>query len=486
VRGRLLREEAALDEHLDRHPVEVDGGVGDGSVGIGRVLRPGADLGADPVRRLLQFIERPALPSRDGLGEPVEGDWSSRLQVVRDVITHEDDGSAVAAWVACDPILARVEWPIVGPRACLVGGAVRDAILGVPHGPDVDVVVEGDAIAVATRIGHDLGGRVITHERFRTARVEFAHGRHLDLASARRETYARPGALPDVSPGGLADDLARRDFTVNAIAFVLHGDGAGEIIDPHGGRADIRAERIRSLRADAFHEDPSRVVRALRYAARLGFRMEDGTESAARRAAAEVSLAHSRVADELARLLAEDAAPVALAMGAALGLAWPDADPRRADRLAALEVALTRAGAPGVTPWALRLGLGIDPVAVEDAALPAWSRAVAREVRDGLERAPAVSAARRPSEVDDLLGDLPPAAQIGVLVGGAEAVATWWARWRDLAPEVGGSDLVAAGVAPGPGIGRALRAVRRAVLDGRATGRDEEMAVALAEAGRSA
>ncbi|MGB1676205.1 MAG: hypothetical protein ACPHJV_07435, partial [Miltoncostaeaceae bacterium] len=107
-----------------------------------------------------------------------------------------------------------------------------------------------------------------------------------------------------------------------------------------------------------------------------------------------------------------------------------------------------------------------------------------REVRDGVLRARLVAAARRPSEVDALLGDMPAAAQIGAFVGGAESVATWWDTWRDLALEVGGSDLVAAGVAPGPGIGRALRAVRRAVLDGMATGRAEQMAIALREAGR--
>ena len=388
------------------------------------------------------------------------------------------------AWVARDPILSRIRWPAAAPRICLVGGAVRDAILGVPHGPDVDVVVEGEAIPLAAGIGRDLGGRVVTHERFGTARVELAHGRHLDLVSARRETYARPGALPDVSPGDLADDLARRDFTVNAIAFVLHGGTAGEIIDPHGGRDDIRAERIRLLRAGAFREDPSRVVRALRYAARLGFRMEEETEAAARDAAAAATLVTSRVSDELARLLAEDATPVALAMGAALGLAWPDPDTLRGDRLAALEVALARPGAPAVSPWALRLGLGIAPDAAAAAALPAWSRAVAREVRDGVLRARLVAAARRPSEVDALLVEMPAAAQIGAFVGGAESVATWWETWRDLAPEVGGSDLVAAGVAPGPGIGRALRAVRRAVLDGMATGRAEQMAIALREAGR--
>lgn len=387
-------------------------------------------------------------------------------------------------WVDGESVLSRVEWPADAPRVCLVGGAVRDAILGVTHGPDIDIVVEGDAIALAAEVGRALGGRVVAHDRFGTARIDLPHGRHLDMVSARRETYAHPGALPDVRPGSLADDLARRDFTVNAIAFVLHGEGEGGIVDPHDGRADIADERIRVLRADAFTEDPSRVVRALRYAARLGFRMEVSTEEAARRASHVVRLDSSRVADEASRLLAEDSTAIALAMADAIGLPWPDADPRRTDRLAALDVALARPGAPSAAPWALRLGLGVDPAAAEAAAVPQWARAIAREVRAGLALAPELSGGQAPSRVDAILGAVPPATQVGAFVGGADVVARWWHEWRDMAPQITGGDLVAAGVRPGPAIGRCLRTVRAAVLDGEVSGRGEQMAMALAETGR--
>lgn len=400
------------------------------------------------------------------------------------MISHDADASAVTACVLRDPILPRIEWPAGAPRTSLVGGAVRDAILGVPHGPDLDLVVEGDAISLARDIGRALGGRVVAHERFGTARIEFAHGRHVDMVTARRETYAAPGALPDVTPGDIDDDLARRDFTVNAIAYVLHGDGAGGIIDPHGGRHDIAAERIRLLRTGAFTEDPSRVVRALRYAARLGFRMEESTEAEARAAAGAVRLDQSRVGDEARRLLAEDSCTIALAMGEALGIDWPDPDPLRSDRLAALESALARPGAPAPAVWALRLGLGVRAEAAAGASLPQWARAIAAEVRQGLHLARELARVATPSRIDSELGAVPAAVQVGALVGGADVVARWWGEWRDVAPEVTGADLVAAGVSPGPVIGRTLRRVRAAVLDGEVDGRGEQMALALSEAGR--
>jgi tRNA nucleotidyltransferase (CCA-adding enzyme) len=108
--------------------------------------------------------------------------------------------------------------PHLEGEVSVVGGAVRDALLGRPAGPELDLVVEGDALALAGRLGRELGGRVVAHPRFGTAAVELPHGAHLDVVTARRERYARPGALPEVAPGTLADDLARRDFTINAIA----------------------------------------------------------------------------------------------------------------------------------------------------------------------------------------------------------------------------------------------------------------------------
>lgn len=302
--------------------------------------------------------------------------------------------------------------------------------------------------------------------------------------SARSETYPRPGALPDVIPGSLGDDLYRRDFTVNAIAFVLHGESAGEIIDPHNGQDDLAAERIRAIRPGSFTEDPSRVVRALRYSARLGFRMDQHTELEVRAAAGDVVLSHGRVADEVARLLNETSAPAGLGMAEAIGLPWPDSDPLRDDRLAALDVALARPGAPAPTVWALRLGLGVRPEAAEAASLPQWARAIAREVREGLALGVALAERSVPSEIDAVLRDQAPAVQVGAFIAGASAVSRWWAEWRDLAPLVTGTDLVAAGIAPGPVIGRCLQAVRAAALDGSVHDREGQMALALAEARR--
>ena len=399
------------------------------------------------------------------------------------MISHESDGSAVRDWIDRDPLLARMIIPHGAPDVSLVGGAVRDALLGVTHGADVDLVVEGDAILLARSIGRQMGGRVIAHERFGTARVEFAHGRHVDMVGARSEHYPSPGALPEVTPGSLADDLARRDFTVNASAFRLSGDRAGELVDPHGGRADISDECLRALRSGAFREDPSRAIRALRYAARLGFRMDEETAGEARACIGDLDISSARVADELRRLLHEDSADDALNLAVALGATWVDTDARRSDRLRALPVALARPGAPEPPHWALRLGVGLAPDAAASVAFPQWSRAVAVGVREGLLLAPELLSAERPSQVDCLLRDRSAATQIGAFIGGAGCVSDWWGSWRDATPDVNGSDLVAAGIPPGPGIGRALAALRVALLDGLAADRDSQMAIALAAAG---
>ena len=149
----------------------------------------------------------------------------------------------------------------------VVGGAVRDALLGrVPR--ELDLVVEGDAVAVARRAAERVGGTLTVHERFGTATVrtgEFA----FDLATARRERYPRPGALPEVELGAtIAEDLARRDFSVNAMAVSLR-DGART--DWPGAREDLDHGVLRVLHDRSFADDPTRMLRLVRYAARLGF-----------------------------------------------------------------------------------------------------------------------------------------------------------------------------------------------------------------------
>ncbi|MGD9694948.1 MAG: hypothetical protein AB7V42_04720 [Thermoleophilia bacterium] len=372
---------------------------------------------------------------------------------------------------------------VLGPadRVSAVGGVVRDALLGLPPGGDVDLVVEGDALALARRIGRALGARVTTHDRFGTAAIELPHGDgHLDVVMARRESYAAPGALPDVAPGTLADDLARRDLTINAIALRLSGPGAGELVDPHGGAADLRAGLVRLLRPDAFAEDPSRLVRAARYAARLGFALEPVTEGAARAAAPALDPASARVADELRRLLEEDAAAAAAELLDALGVPWIAAPPDGlAARIAALDAAASAPGAPDVPRWSLRLGAAVTAAGRERLAVAGWARAVAREAAEGPALAAALAAAGRPSEVDRLLRAAPAATALGALAAGADAVARWWGGDRDRRPAVDGAALVAAGVAPGPVIGRALAAVRAALIDGEVASPAEQLALAL-------
>jgi hypothetical protein len=148
-------------------------------------------------------------------------------------------------------------------------------------------------------------------------------------------------------------------------------------------------------------------------------------------------------------------------------------------RLGAIAPALARPGAPQPATWALRLGLGLTPAQVGVVAVPQWARAVAAEAHNGIGLAARLSGVDRPSQVDASLRDRPDAEQVGALIGGAEQVARWWAAWRDCTPGIDGSDLVAAGVRPGPGIGRALAVVRAAVLDGEIGDRDAQLALAL-------
>jgi tRNA nucleotidyltransferase/poly(A) polymerase len=155
----------------------------------------------------------------------------------------------------------------------LVGGVVRDLLQQRPPG-DIDLVAEGGVAAFAARLAESLGGRLESTPRFGTFTIEPAEGGSIDIATARREIYPHPGALPVVTPSTLADDLQRRDFTINAIACNLRSE---ELIDPHGGRDDLRAGLVRILHRGSFLDDPTRIFRALRFAARLGFELERET-----------------------------------------------------------------------------------------------------------------------------------------------------------------------------------------------------------------
>jgi tRNA nucleotidyltransferase (CCA-adding enzyme) len=356
---------------------------------------------------------------------------------------------------AAYPELAAVHDAAGGKPVYLVGGAVRDLLLG--HGrTDIDLVVEGDATALASR----LGGEVVEHERFATAKARL--GEHeVDIATARAETYPHPGALPEVEPtAGIAADLARRDFTINAMAIPLRRDA--ELIDPHGGREDLEAGLLRILHPGSFDDDPTRALRAARYAARFGFELEPDTADLLREANLGAVSADRREA-ELLRLAGETEA----ARGFALLAEWdlielPERGAELASRVAGL---LTE------SPW--------TEVARRDrvilaAALGPWGDAEALAGEEPKRPSDAVRLARAANPIELVLAR----------ALGAEWLDRYLSEWRSVALEIDGEDLIAAGVPQGPAVGLGLAAALRRKLDGEISGREQELKAALKAARR--
>jgi len=161
---------------------------------------------------------------------------------------------------------------LTGTPTYLVGGAIRDTLLGRTT-KDIDLVVEGDIVRLGAKLGHEVD----SHAAFQTAVLRLDDGTRIDLARSRRESYPSAAALPVVQPAPLDEDLRRRDFTVNAMAVPLTPRGYGALIDPHGGLDDLRRRRIRVLHPLSFLEDPTRALRAVRLCTSRGLRMEPDT-----------------------------------------------------------------------------------------------------------------------------------------------------------------------------------------------------------------
>jgi tRNA nucleotidyltransferase (CCA-adding enzyme) len=340
----------------------------------------------------------------------------------------------------------------------LVGGGVRDLVLG--HGrADLDVAVEapsGAVVELARRIDPDA--RV--HDRFGTATVRIAGG-SVDLAATRAESYRHPGALPDVRPAPLADDLARRDFTINAMAIPLAGEP--RLIDPHGGLEDLRAGILRALHEGSFVDDPTRALRAARYAARLGLEPETAT-AAWLRGSDLGTVSAERVEAELRRLAAEPDPAAALRLLVDWGLVEAD----EALAAASLRV-LAGAGWGGIAdPAAAFLAAG----AVRGGRFgPLEGGQGGRELAmvEGSRPSELVAAARGRSGVELVIAR----------VLGADWLDRYLADWRAVRLEINGADLLAAGVPEGPAIGRGLATALARKLDGEIGGRERELAAAV-------
>lgn len=204
-------------------------------------------------------------------------------------------------------------------RLYLVGGVVRDLLLERSN-LDLDLVVEGDAINLAHELSRIKKGEVITHPRFGTAKLQWGDW-SVDLATARAETYARPGALPTVKPGAIGSDLSRRDFTINAMSVELNSGHFGELLDPYEGTDDIEHRLVRVLHEKSFIDDATRIWRALRYEQRLDFQLEPSTLKMLKRDIAMLdTISGDRIRHELELVLKEDFPEKALRRADELGV----------------------------------------------------------------------------------------------------------------------------------------------------------------------
>jgi tRNA nucleotidyltransferase (CCA-adding enzyme) len=339
----------------------------------------------------------------------------------------------------------------------LVGGAVRDLLLGRGRA-DIDLAVEGDPAALAAALG---AATLSEHGRFATAKVELG-GHEIDIAGARTESYPHPGALPVVAPAaGIEADLSRRDFSVNAMAIPLAGEP--RLIDPHGGLADLERGLLRVLHPDSFRDDPTRAIRAARYAARFGFNLEPETEALLRETDLG-SVSSDRRRAELLRLAGEATAPRGFQLLAEWGLVEL--------REGGVELAGAVTALVGRERWR-------GEVPSVDAVFAAALGPVGREV--GLAK----GGPRRPSEAVELARGCTATELVLARALGAEWLDEYIDRWRQVRLEIDGDDLIAAGVPRGPALGRGLATALRLKLDGEIDGREAELAAALDAASES-
>lgn len=378
-----------------------------------------------------------------------------------------------------------------GEKLYLVGGLVRDLLLGEAN-LDIDLVVEGDAVALARRLSAGQAGKITIHHRFNTAKLQWRKWT-VDLASARSEHYPRPGALPSVKPGQLSDDLFRRDFTINAMAVALAPQSYGQLIDLYGGLDDLEHRLVRILHPKSFTDDASRIWRAVRYEQRLDFKIEPETLGLLRRDIPMLdTISGDRVRYELECIFKERSPEKAIKRAGELGV------------LAKLHPSLTGNG------WladrfdqARRISFPDQKLADLYLALLAYRlpdddreqlvsylrlpKTLARTLRDaGAVRAHLGEMANtelRPSQIYHLLGGYSSEAVTANLLAGdlppaRRNIQLYLEELRSVKPVLAGRDLIDMGVTPGPGIGEALRLILDARLDGTVkTRRDEERLV---------
>ena len=374
-----------------------------------------------------------------------------------------------------------------GQSLYLVGGVVRDLLLGRTN-LDLDLVVEGDAINLAHQLISITRGKIVTHPRFGTAKLQWDEW-SVDLATARSETYAKPGALPTVKPGSIRDDLFRRDFTINTMAIELNPDRYGELLDLYGGRNDLAHKLVRVLHEKSFIDDATRIWRALRYEQRLSFQLEPATLELLKRDIHWLDrISGDRVRHELELILKEE---------------YPEKILRRADELGVLvklHPSLKGNGwladkfeqarqlsSPDLPSVGLYLVLLAYPLTTEESKqLISYLRLpklVAQTLRDTISIKTKLQSLANPeltpSGIYSLLyGYSSPAIVANSLAGDSPATRQhlnlFLNKLRYIKPALSGEDLKRMGVAQGPRIKEILNLLHEARLDGKVSSKKDE------------
>lgn len=397
----------------------------------------------------------------------------------------------------------------------LVGGFVRDLILGLPNA-DLDIAVEGDGIEFAELLAKEIGGRVRVHQKFRTAVVLppddmlreapiwIKQGRepfHIDVATCRTEFYDYPAALPVVEHASIRQDLFRRDFTINAMAVSLRGEEYGTVIDFFGGLTDLLNGVIRVLHNLSFIEDPTRIFRAVRYENRYGFRMDEPTRALAK-ACVDMrlvgDLSSARLRDELIALLGERDVDWSLERIYRLGVARQvhprlATGPKTVALIHRIDGLIAEMGvAEEIVRWRIRLAtltrnMEHDELFMwlEKLRLRHADRSI---VRDSVVLAPRVAAQLGDQDLSawstyKLLSRLTTESLVYLIAvtdnrSAHERVYEYLSELRHRRSQLSGADIIALGLRQGPQIGMVLQSLLRERVEGRVTSKEEEMRMA--------
>jgi tRNA nucleotidyltransferase (CCA-adding enzyme) len=391
----------------------------------------------------------------------------------------------------------------------LVGGVVRDLMLKIPS-YDLDLVVEGDAIALVRSVAQEFGGRVRSHDRFGTAKwllrgvdagkLGIPAGdaaelpETLDLVSARAEFYPHPSALPEVERGNLKLDLHRRDFTINTLALSLNAAHFGEVSDFWGGLRDLDEKRIRVLHSISFVDDPTRILRAVRLEQRLGFEIEPRTRDLIARA---LPLLHrvsgDRIRHELEAIFGERVPENAIGRLRELeilGQIHPDLEwsPAHAERIRSAREFNPDPGwglagdgrglVTGISVWLAGHPYDVLRGILDRLNFPKREAVLILAARQAADRLAALPEEVSPSRVTELLEDVPEPALVGAMLQSNEPardrLGLYLAEWRNIQPETDGGALRGRGLPSGPRYREILRALRSARLDGKISTAEEE------------